>query len=277
MLAVIGGSGLYNLEGFKIEREVFFETPFGLPSAPVVIGKVGDRRVAFLARHGRDHSYPPHRVPYRANLWILYKLGFKRILGVFAVGSINRNYKPGDFVVVEDFINFTSGREDTYYEGKFSHFPEGEGEVEDLLRSKRAVHVDFSEPYCPQIRGALVEILENKGFAYHTGAVYACTQGPRFETKAEIRMLDKLGSDVVGMTGYPEVALARELTLCYGALCVVANPAAGIASYPLTSDEVIEMMKEKEENIKEIILDLVKKLPEERSCPCPNALKGAQV
>jgi len=234
-------------------------------------------RVVFLARHGREHRYPPHRVPYRANLWALYRLGVKRVLGVFAVGGINRLLEPGQFVVVEDFIEFTKGRPSTFYEGKFSVKVEGEGRVERLLREGKVVHVDMSEPYCPQMRGVLREVLKELGLPFGEGAVYACTEGPRFETPAEIRFLERAGGDVVGMTGYPEVALARELELCYAGLCVVANPAAGIAGYRLTSDEVIEMMKKKEEEIKLVVGEVVKRLPEERTCSCGKALEGAEV
>ncbi|AAC06801.1 S-methyl-5'-thioadenosine phosphorylase [Aquifex aeolicus] len=277
MLGIIGGSGLYNLPGIKVKEEVQVKTPFGEPSSPVVIAEVEGKKVAFLARHGRGHEYPPHLVPYRANLWALREVGVKRVLGISAVGGINELLMPGDFVVIHDYLDFTKTRRSTYYEGKFSVKVEGEDKVAKLLREGKVVHVDMSEAYCPEMRKVLIQILKEKNFRFHPKGVYACTEGPRFETPSEIKMLKLLGADVVGMTGYPEVALARELTMCYASLCVVANPAAGIAGYRLTSNEVIQLMKRKEEEIKEVVLKFIKELPEIRSCDCEKSLEGAEV
>ncbi len=277
MLGVIGGSGLYKLEGVKIKEEIELDTPFGKPSAPIVICEIKGKEVAFLARHGREHSYPPHLVPYRANIWALREVGVDRILGILAVGGINRLLKPGDFVIVDSFLDFTKGRKSTFYEGIFSPDVKGNGKVEELLNNKKVVHIDVTEPYCPQMRGLLKKILEKKGLRYHFGGVYVCTEGPRFETPAEIRFFSMIGGDVVGMTGYPEVVLARELQLCYAGLAVVANPAAGIHTERLTAEEVIELMKTKEEEIKEIIAEFVGILPEEKTCMCYKSLEGAEV
>ncbi len=277
MLGIIGGSGLYHFEELEIREERRISTPFGEPSAPVLIGRLGGREVAFLARHGKDHSYPPHLVPYRANLWALREVGVERVLAISAVGSINRLFKPGDFVLIDSFIDLTRGREKTYYEGKFSRKVEGKDKVAELLREGKVVHIDVSEPYCPELRAVLAGILEEGRYRFHPAGVYACTEGPRFETPAEIGMLEKLSADVVGMTGCPEVVLARELTMCYASLCVVANPAAGISSVRLTSDEVLEMMSAKEREIREILKILAKRLPDRRSCSCGDILEGAAV
>ncbi len=277
MLGIIGGSGIYKLEGIKIIEEREIKTPFGKPSSPVVIAEIGGKRVVFLARHGIGHKYPPHFIPYRANLWALREVQVKRILGISAVGGINKLLLPGDFVVVDDFLDFTKSRKSTFYEGIYSPDVDGNDEVARLLNEKKVVHIDVTQAYCPQMRKVLIEVLEKKGFRYHKKGVYACTEGPRFETPAEIKMLEKLGADIVGMTGYPEVVLARELTMCYTSLCVVANPAAGIAGYRLTSDEVINLMKQKEKEIKEIVVEFIKKLPEERTCGCEKVLEGAEV
>ncbi len=277
MLGIIGGSGLYNLEGLKVKEEKSFKTPFGEPSSPVLIGELEGREVAFLARHGRDHSYPPHLVPYRANLWAFREVGVDRVLAVSAVGSINRLFRPGDFVLIDSFIDLTRRRESTYYEGRFSKKVRGRDRVARLLREGKVVHIDVSEPYCPEIRSLLMDLLEQEKLRFHPAGVYACTEGPRFETPAEIEMLRVLSADVVGMTGCPEVVLARELTMCYVSLCVVANPAAGISSERLTSDEVMEMMSAKEEEIRRILRELVKRLPSRRSCGCKRILEGAEV
>ncbi len=277
MLGIIGGSGLYELEGLAVVEEINRSTPFGTPSSPVVVGELRGKKVAFLSRHGKDHSYPPHLIPYRANLWAFREVGVTRVLSISAVGGINKLFRAGDFVVINDFLDFTKRRESTYYEGKFSIDVNGDDDVARLLREKRVVHIDVSEPYCSQMRTILIDILEEKKLRYHGAGVYACTEGPRFESPAEIRMLSTLGADVVGMTGYPEVVLARELTMCYASLCVVANPAAGISTNRLTSEEVIEMMKEREKDIKDIIGAFIEKLPEDRTCGCEKVLEGAEV
>ena len=277
MIGIIGGSGLYELEGFEILQRVRLRTPFGEPSSQVVVAQVEGKKLFFISRHGEGHVYPPHKVPYRANLWAFKELGVKRVLSVSAVGGINRNFKPGDFVVVDDLLDFTKGREDTYYEGKFSLPVSGEDPVARLLREGKVVHIDASQVYCPQMRSLLVDALKSLKLPYHASGVYACTEGPRFETPAEIRRIEKAGGDVVGMTGYPEAVLARELTMCYASLCVVTNPAAGIAGYRLTSQEVIDLMKARERDIVSLIIQFVKTLPEERTCGCERILEGAVV
>jgi methylthioadenosine phosphorylase (EC 2.4.2.28) len=277
MLGIIGGSGLYRMDGLKNLREVSLNTPFGEPSSPVILGELSGKQVAFISRHGLNHQYPPSLVPYRANLWAFKELGVKRVLAISAVGAINERFKPGDFVVVDDLIDLTKRREDTFYKGFYSVEVQGEDKPSKLLRGKKVVHVDMTQAYCPHMRKVLIETLEQLKLSYHPAGVYACTEGPRFETPAEIRAIKLLGGDVVGMTGYPEVALARELGMCYASLCVVANPAAGIAGYRLTSEEVILMMKNKEEEIKKVLRLFVANLPEERLCKCEESLEGAEV
>lgn len=277
MIGIIGGSGLYEIEGLRVVEKLSISTPFGEPSSEVVVGELEGKRVCFLSRHGKGHIYPPHLVPYRANLWAFRELGVKRVLALSAVGAINRRFKPGDFVIVDDLLDFTKSRAFTYYEGKFSLKVEGKDKVAELLNSGKVVHIDASQLYCPQMRSLLAEVLEELNLTYHPSGVYACTEGPRFETPAEIRAIEKLGGDVVGMTGYPEVVLARELTMCYAGLCVVANPAAGIAGYRLTSEEVISLMKRKEEEIRAILVEFIRKVSEERTCGCERVLEGAEV
>ena len=277
MLGIIGGSGLYGFENFKLKEKVSLNTPFGKPSSDVAILECEGVELAFISRHGEEHSYPPHLVPYRANLWALREVGVNRVLAVSAVGAINRTLRPGDYVLVDGFIEFTKRREFTYYEGRLSKKVEGDDKVAELINSGAVVHLDMTTPYCPQMKGAMAAVMEGMGCRYFSAGIYACTEGPRFETPAEIKMLETLGADVVGMTGYPEVALARELTMCYVSLCVVANPAAGISGYRLTSDEVIELMGKKTEEIGKIIAKFVEALPSERGCECGNVLEGAKV
>lgn len=277
MIGIIGGSGLYKLGIFEVINRIKERTPFGDPSSEVVLAKVGNKQVAFISRHGEGHIYPPHRVPYRANLWAFRELGVKRVIAISAVGSINRRFHPGDFVVIDDLLDLTKDREKTFYEGKFSVPVQGEDKVARLLREGKVVHIDASQLYCPQMRRIMIEILEDLKLPHHPAGVYACTEGPRFESPAEIKMIEKMGGDVVGMTGAPEVVLARELAMCYMSLCIVANPAAGIAGYRLTSDEVISLMKKKEEEIGAVLFEFLNRLPEERDCKCDNILEGAEV
>ncbi|MCS6876625.1 MAG: S-methyl-5'-thioadenosine phosphorylase [Aquificaceae bacterium] len=277
MIGIVGGSGLYELEGFNVVEKLRVRTPFGEPSSEITVVQVEGKEVFFLSRHGEGHAYPPHLVPYRANMWAFREIGVRRVIAISAVGAINQRFKPGDFVVVDDLLNFTKNRKDTFYEGKFSIPVKGEDKVAELLTKGKVVHIDASQLYCPQIREALISLLEELNYSYHPSGVYACTDGPKFETPAEIRMVERAGGDVVGMTGYPEVVLARELTMCYATICVVANPAAGIAGYRLTSEEVLNLMKQRQKDIGTIIKLLVKQLPEEKTCGCENILDGAEV
>ncbi|QWK19412.1 MAG: S-methyl-5'-thioadenosine phosphorylase [Hydrogenobacter thermophilus] len=277
MIGIIGGSGLYHLEGAGTVKEVSISTPFGEPSSSILILELDGKKVAFLSRHGKGHIYPPHLVPYRANIWALKELGVSRILSVSAVGGIKESLSPGDYVVISDFIDLTKGRESTFYEGIRSRKVDGDDLVSRLLREGKVVHIDVSEAYCPQMRDVLCAVLERLKLSFHSQGVYACTEGPRFETPSEIKAIKILGGDVVGMTGYPEVVLSRELGMCYSSLCVVTNPAAGVSKHRLTSQEVIELMKRKEEELKKVIAEFVKSLPEERTCQCGKSLEGAQV
>ncbi|MBL8488743.1 MAG: S-methyl-5'-thioinosine phosphorylase [Rhodocyclaceae bacterium] len=212
MLAIIGGSGLTQLAILEIERRQVVRTPFGEPSGPLIFGRIGGRQVVFLARHGYGHTIPPHLVNYRANLWALkHGAGALHVISVASVGGIRSDLGPGTLVVPDQIIDYTWGRAATFFEG-------GDSGV---------THIDFTQPYDPTIRHELLEAARSGGHAIVDGAVYAATQGPRLETAAEIDRLEGDGAHVVGMTGMPEAALAREQDLPYGALCVVANWAAG--------------------------------------------------
>ncbi len=259
-VAVIGGSGLEEL--MEDVREEIIETPYGRTS--VRIGSYGGEEIAFLSRHGTGHEIPPHRINYRANVWGLWKLRVERIIATSAVGSLNLEMKPGDFVVLDQLIDFTKSRAYTFYDGEDS--------PHDM---KMVAHVDFTDPYCPEIRKAIIDAAHELRLPYHPAGTYACMEGPRFETKAEIRALKILGADVVGMTQCPEAALARELGMCYGSIAIVTNYAAGISNKKLTHTEVIELMKEKESELKALIIKTITKIPKVRRCECGKALEGA--
>jgi len=210
MLAIIGGSGLTRLSNLAVAHREVVRTPYGDPSSTLLFGEIAGRNAVFIARHGHGHTIPPHRVNYRANLWALKNKGARAIVAVASVGGI-RGCVPGDLVLPEQLIDYTSGREATFFEG-------GEGNV---------VHVDFTHPYAPELRVRCLAAAASAGIALIDGGVYGAVNGPRLETAAEIDRMERDGATLVGMTGMPEAALARELGLAYVAICVVVNHAAG--------------------------------------------------
>jgi 5'-deoxy-5'-methylthioadenosine phosphorylase len=216
-IAVIGGTGLYQLQGLEQQARYSLNTRWGEPSSEVVIsqlqGEGGPRNIAFLARHGETHNIPPHKINYRANLWALKELGVKKILAVGAVGGITDNMSPETLLVPDQIIDYTYGREHTYF-------------ADDL---QQVTHIDFTEPYSRDLRATLLQVAQTMNIACETGGVYAAAQGPRLETAAEIEKYRRDGAHVVGMTGMPEAALAREIELDYACLGLVVNWAAGCA------------------------------------------------
>jgi 5'-methylthioinosine phosphorylase len=219
--AIIGGTGLTQLDGLTIRQSLPMNTPYGTPSGDIQIGDYAGREVMFLARHGHPHRLPPHKVNYRANLWALKQAGAEVILAVNAVGGVHPDMGTGHFCVPHDLVDYTSGREHTFF-------------ADDL---EQVTHIDFSHPYSEPLRARLIAALAAEGYAFSDFGVYGCTQGPRLETAAEIIRLERDGCDIVGMTGMPEAALARELELEYACLALVVNPAAG------KSDAVISMVE----------------------------------
>jgi 5'-methylthioadenosine phosphorylase len=256
-LGVIGGSGFYALLDDVDRVEV--QTPYGPPSDPLTVGEVGGRQVAFLPRHGRDHRYPPHRIPYRANLWALRSLGVRQILGPCAVGGLRPELGPGTFVVPDQLVDRTSGRVQTFHD---------EG----------AVHVAFADPYCPVGRAAVLECAASAQLAARDGGTLVVVEGPRFSTRAESRWFASQGWSVVGMTGHPEAALARELALCYTCIALVTDLDAGVdMGEGVTQAEVFAIFEENMPRLRSLVLGTLIRLPTERTCPCAAALDGIQV
>ncbi len=280
MLGVIGGSGLYDIEGVKVIEEVEVKTPWGEPSDRYIITEIHNKKVIFLPRHGKGHKFPPHLINFRANLWGFRKLGVSKILSISAVGGINPLLKAGDFIISNQFIDFTKSRPQTFYEGIYSKYDE-EDKKDDLvnqyLKDKRVVHIDVSYPFCPYMQSVLKKSFEDLGFSYKDNATYVATEGPRLETSAEIKAMASLGADIVGMTLVPEIVLARELAMHFVSVSIVTNLAAGISGDRLTSDEVIEMMHQKNEDIKKVILKFVENLDANFNCSCEEVLEGAAI
>ncbi|MDD1774911.1 MAG: S-methyl-5'-thioadenosine phosphorylase [Methanobacterium sp.] len=252
-VGIIGGTGIYEIVelGRGVEKKVL-ETPYG-SSPEISIFKLHDKKVVFMSRHAVGHANPPHMVNYLANIWALKNMGVERVLATNAVGSMTQSIKPGDLLVPHDFLDFTRHRKTTFYDD-------------------RVVHVDVTEPYCSQIR----DILNSSGKVIGEG-VYVCTEGPRFETAAEVQMYRKLGGTVVGMTGLPEAVLAREMEMCYTSICTVSNFAASISPDKLTIDEVFDEVEKKRDVLIDLISDTISKIPAHCNCNCRNALEGAEV
>lgn len=237
-LAIIGGTGLYDPGMLQDPQPMVVSTPYG--TASLFVGRFRGLEIGFLARHGVGHSVPPHRVNYRANVWALSHVGARRLVATAAVGSLRPELSPGRVVLVDQFLDFTRGRPSTFFEG--------EGGVR---------HTDMTEPYARDLRAALAEAAERLGIPVTDHGTYVCTEGPRFETPAEIRMFAQLGGDVVGMTGVPEVVLANELGLAYATIAVVTNFAAGISKQPLTHEEVLAVMAQNTEALRKLVLAIV--------------------
>jgi len=247
-IGVIGGSGFYAF--LEDARELDVDTPYGRPSDPLVVGDVHGRRVAFVPRHGKDHRYPPHRIPYRANLWALRSLGVRQVLAPCAVGGLRPELGPGALVVCDQLVDRTSGRVQTFHD-------------------TGAVHVGFAEPYCPTGRSVAVRVADGAGWPVTDGGTMVVVEGPRFSTRAESQWFTAQGWSVVNMTGHPEAVLARELALCYTAIALVTDLDAGVEGGGAVSQaEVFRVFADNTARLRDLLFDIVAALPQERTCPC---------
>lgn len=248
-LGIITGSGL---EEFRVGacEAISVETEYG--RVEVEYSPLTDREVYLLPRHGRDHAVPPHMINYRANIAALGSLGCTDIVATNAVGSLRMAFKPGDFVLPDQFIDCTRTRAGTFFDGH-----------DGVVR-----HVDVSQPYCPHLRETLLRALRSHDLPVHSPATYLCTEGPRFETPAEIKAYAAWGATLVGMTGVPEVVLARELGICYAALCIVTNYAAGMTQRQITSEEIGEVTGQRRAATHAVLLGLVERLTGDPNCAC---------
>ena len=256
-IGVIGGSGLY--EFLDNADEVRPETPFGPPSDAVVVGEVAGRQMAFLPRHGRGHRYPPHRIPYRANMWALRSLGVRQILAPSAVGSLNAEFGPGTLAMPDQLVDRTTGRAQTY-------FDEG------------AVHVALADPYCPRGRAYAAAVAREAGWEPLDRATLVIIDGPRFSTRAESQWYAGQGWTLINMTGHPEAVLARELAMCYTPLALVTDLDAGLVEGEgVRQEEVFEVFAANLARLRDLLFTMIAGLPADRACPCPNALDGIKL
>lgn len=251
-LAVIGGSGLYAL--LENATDLVVETPYGPTSDPITLATVAGRRTAFLPRHGRAHQHPPHRIPYRANLWALHQLGVRQILAPCAVGGLIPQLGPGSFVVPDQLIDRTSSRIQTYFD-------------------TGATHISFADPYCPSGRATVLATAADQGVEITDGGTMVVIEGPRFSTRAESRWYAAAGGTLVNMTGHPEAVLARELTMCYTAVALVTDLDAGVdGERGVTQEEVFRVFAENTERMRKLLLASLAAVPTDRSCQCRDAV-----
>jgi len=258
-IGVFGGSGFYNL--LEKAEAIDINTSYGKPSGKITIGEYAGQKIAFLPRHGEKHQYPPHKIPYRANIWAFKDLGVEKIISPSAAGSLQPNIKPGDFVICDQFIDRTWGREDTFFNGP------------------KVAHISGAHPYCPDLRNLAIESCKELGIKIHEKGTAVIINGPRFSSTAESRWFSSHGWEVINMTQYPEVILAREAEICYVNISLITDFDAGLEGmqdiYPVTADEVVRVFNENNDKVKKVIFKMVEKIGAERNCPCKDALKTA--
>lgn len=259
-IGIFGGSGFYKF--FSECEEHAVETPYGAPSDRVFIGTLHGKRIAFLPRHGLHHSIPPHKINYRANLWAMKSLGVKRIISPCAAGSLQKNVAPGHFVICDQFVDRTSGRADTFYDGPIS------------------THVSSAEPYCPEMRKAAIEACRGAGIVVHEHGTVVVVQGPRFSSKAESRWFGAQGWEVINMTQYPEVHLAKELEMCVVNVSLITDYDSGLHGNvePVSHSEVVKVFSQNLLVLQKMLSHLIQALPAERAgCNCATALEHARI
>ncbi len=257
LVGIIGGSGLYGMEGFKIIEERRVSTPFGEPSDAVIIGELSGRRVAFMPRHGRGHLINPSKINYRANIFAMKSVGVEWLISVSAVGSLREEIVPGHLVIVDQFIDKTNGRTQSFYD---------DGVV---------VHVAFADPVCKELAGMLYESAKKLGVTVHNGGAYVCMEGPAFSTRAESHMHRAWGANVVGMTNMPEAKLAREAEICYSTIALATDYDCWRAGEHVSADMVVATVKKNIANAQRVLRDVIPNISADRKCACAHALQGA--
>lgn len=254
-IGIIGGTGLYTAELFGIEKQVKVYTPYGQPSDLINIGEYAGRRIAFIPRHGRGHTIPPHRINSRANIWALKELGVTRIIAPSAVGSLRQEYMPGEIAIPDQFIDFTKRREYTFYDG---------GEI---------CHISVADPFCGDLRNIAIHCATKLKNIVHSKVTYVCIEGPRFSTRAESQLYrEVLRADIIGMTIVPECVLAREAQICYVSISTITDYDVWSES-PVSSKDILELLNKNVERTRNLITEMIPRIPRERvNCNCGKAL-----
>ncbi len=260
-IGIFGGTGIYDSGLLRDSKEITIETPYGKTSDTITIGEFEGKKIAFLPRHGKKHSITPHMINYRANIWAFKELGITRIIAPSAVGSLKEEIKPGDFVLPIQFIDFTKSRKNSFYDGD------------------KVVHISVAEPFCPELQKIVTNVMKNQNMTMHQNCTYVCIEGPRFSTKAESKFYKSTGADIIGMTLVPECQLAREAQMCYVSISTVTDYDVW-AEKPVTAKEVMNTLSKNVEITKKILVELIKKLPENftsnRLCSCEKSLTEAE-
>ena len=259
-IGIFGGTGIYDSEMLRNSKEITIETPYGKTSDAITIGELDGKKVAFMPRHGKKHSIPPHLINYCANIWAFKELGITRIISPSAVGSLKEEIKPGDFVLPTQFIDFTKSRRNSFSE------------------DGRVIHISVADPFCPELQEIVSIAANNQDISLHRDCTYTCIEGPRFSTKAESRFYKSTGADIIGMTLVPECQLAREAQICYVSISTVTDYDVW-AEKPVTAKEVMDTLSKNVQSTKELLLNLIKTMPDKhttRKCSCEKALTEAE-
>jgi len=256
-IGIFGGTGIYDSELLQDSKEITIETPYGKTSDTITIGEFKGKKIAFMPRHGKKHSIPPHMINYCANIWAFKELGITRIIAPSAVGSLKDEIKPGHFALPTQFIDFTKSRKTSFSE---------EGKV---------IHISVADPFCPELQKIVSDVAKEQEITMHKDCTYACIEGPRFSTKAESRFYKSTGANIIGMTLVPECQLAREAQMCYVSISTVTDYDVW-AEKPVTAKEVMDTLSENVKITKKLLTELIDKIPKARSCSCEKALAEAE-
>ncbi len=256
-IGIFGGTGIYDSDLLQNSRQVQINTPYGNPSDTITIGEFNGRRIAFLPRHGKKHTIPPHMINFRANIWAFKELGVKRIIAPSAVGSLKKELEPTHFVLPSQFIDFTKSR-------KYS-----------FAKNGRVIHISVADPFCPELQKCVLDVADDQKITMHKDCTYVCIEGPRFSTKAESKFYKTTGADIIGMTLVPECQLAREAQMCYVSISTVTDYDVW-AEKPVTAKEVLETLSKNVQQTKKLLAVLIDKIPQHRECACEKALQEAE-
>ena len=256
-IGIFGGTGIYDSGILKNSKEITIDTPYGKTSDSITVGEFNGRNIAFMPRHGKKHTIPPHLINFRANIWAFKELGVKRIIAPSAVGSLKEEFEPGHFALPSQFIDFTKSRKGTFSE---------DGKV---------IHISVADPFCPELQNVILNVTKKEKIQMHENCTYVCIEGPRFSTKSESRFFRTTGADIIGMTLVPECQLAREAQICYVSISTVTDYDVW-AEKPVTAKEVMETLAKNVETTKKILTLVIDQIPEIKSCSCEKALEEAE-
>ena len=256
-IGIFGGTGIYDSGMLQNVNEISIETPYGKPSDLITIGEFKNRKVAFMPRHGKKHTVPPHMINYKANIWAFKELGVTRIIAPSAVGSLKEKIKPGHFALPSQFLDFTKSRD-----GSFSE-------------NGRVIHISVADPFCAELQGVVLKVVKNQDITLHKNCTYVCIEGPRFSTKAESKFFRSTGADIIGMTLVPECQLAREAQICYVSISTITDYDVW-AEKPVTAKEVLKTLSKNVALTKKLLTLLIDEIPKTRGCLCETALSEAE-